>query len=69
MQTFELVEKILEVVEENCSSENKAIAVNHVRDMLLSPKERDTAGEVWARAVLFIDDHDSRVGNLIYVYY
>lgn len=61
-QTIELVERILEILENSYSSQGKDfIAVKHVRDCLIPPRERRTKEAVWRNAVQFIADHDSRV--------
>ena len=62
-QTFELVEQILALLENTCgASEKQHVAVRHVRDSLIPPRERKAKFPFWDKAVEFIDQHDSRVG-------
>ncbi|MPC10148.1 Inner nuclear membrane protein Man1 [Portunus trituberculatus] len=62
LQVYELVEQILEVLGGLGGASGKDfVAVNHVRDSLISPRDRRTKQALWDRAVLFINCNESRV--------
>ncbi|XP_061187269.1 inner nuclear membrane protein Man1-like isoform X2 [Saccostrea echinata] len=64
---FELVEKIIDLVKDNYElhQENNRhpefIAVSHVRDQLLPPKQRQKLRPRWEKAVKFIEANESRI--------
>ncbi|XP_050698727.1 uncharacterized protein LOC126986499 [Eriocheir sinensis] len=61
-QMYELVEQILEVLGGLGGASGKDfVAVNHVRDSLISPRDRRTKQHLWERAVAFINHNESRV--------
>lgn len=61
-QVYELVEQILEVLGGLGGASGKDfVAVNHVRDSLISPRDRRTKQALWDRAVHFINCNESRV--------
>ena len=61
-QSFELVEQILKFLETAADVDNQDyIAINHVRDNFIPPRDRKAKSEIWKRAVEFIDSHESRV--------
>ncbi|XP_055999986.1 inner nuclear membrane protein Man1-like isoform X3 [Ostrea edulis] len=64
---FELVEKIIDLVKDNYelhqdnSRHPEFIAVSHVRDQLLAPKQRQKLMPRWEKAVKFIEANESRI--------
>ncbi|XP_037804175.1 uncharacterized protein LOC119598593 [Penaeus monodon] len=61
---FELVEQILEVlggIGGGSSGGKDFVAVNHVRDSLIGPRDRRSKKDLWDKAVDFIDRFESRV--------
>lgn len=61
MQTVcNLVDKSLELLQ---SPDNPTglMPILHIRDTLLTPVERKTAAKLWAKAVKFIEEHESRI--------
>ncbi|XP_071544125.1 uncharacterized protein MAN1 [Panulirus ornatus] len=61
-QVYELIEQILEVLGGVGGPGGKDyVAVNHVRDSLISPRDRRTKKNLWENAVQFIDQYESRI--------
>ncbi|KAL1502130.1 hypothetical protein ABEB36_007322 [Hypothenemus hampei] len=57
-----LIEKIIEVLQNAASDQdNTYVVINHVRDAILSVKERKEKRRLWERAVDYIKEHESRV--------
>nr|XP_045619451.1 uncharacterized protein LOC123771121 isoform X1 [Procambarus clarkii] len=61
-QVYELIEQILEVLGGvGIPAGKDYVAVNHVRDSLISPRDRRVKKRLWEKAVQFIDHYESRV--------
>ncbi|KAK8751500.1 hypothetical protein OTU49_008765, partial [Cherax quadricarinatus] len=61
-QVYELIEQILEVLRGVGGPAGKDyVAVSHVRDSLITPRERRAKKKLWEKAVQFIDHYESRV--------
>ncbi|XP_068245648.1 uncharacterized protein MAN1 isoform X2 [Palaemon carinicauda] len=61
-QVLETVEQILETLGGLVGPGGKDyVAVNHVRDSLIGPRDRKAKQEVWKKAVTFIDNYESRI--------
>ncbi|XP_042225992.1 uncharacterized protein LOC121868997 isoform X3 [Homarus americanus] len=61
-QVYELIEQILEVLGGIGGPSGKDfVAINHVRDSLIGPRDRRAKKNLWDKAVQFIDHCESRV--------
>ncbi|XP_011879893.1 PREDICTED: inner nuclear membrane protein Man1 isoform X2 [Vollenhovia emeryi] len=67
-EVFKLVSDIISIVEthhQNASTQPGAqesfLAINHVRDNLIPPKDRKKMTGLWERAVKFLDENESRI--------
>ncbi|XP_066957583.1 uncharacterized protein MAN1 [Macrobrachium rosenbergii] len=61
-QVLETVEQILETLGGLVRPGGKDyVAVNHVRDSLIGPRDRKAKQEIWKKAVTFIDNYESRI--------
>ncbi|KAK7086202.1 LEM domain [Halocaridina rubra] len=61
-QVYEMVEQILEVLSEVAGPGGKDhVAVNHIRDSLINPRERNAKRDIWKKAVMFINKYESRI--------
>ena len=65
-EMFSLVESVLSMLQSNHNGHNTQhgptyMAINHIRDQLIVPQERETKRAVWDRAVDYIRRHESRV--------
>ncbi|GLV36949.1 MAN1 [Carabus blaptoides fortunei] len=61
-QIYSMVEKILDILQSNASdNSDNYLAVNHIRDMLISPQDRKRLSSVWAGAVKFLQENESRI--------
>lgn len=66
-EVFKLVSDIISIVEthhQNASTQPGAqesfLAINHVRDNLIPPKDRKRMSGLWEKAVKFLDENESR---------
>lgn len=67
-EVFKLVSEILNIVEthhQNASiqpggAQDCFLAINHVRDNLIPPKDRKRMSGLWEKAVKFLDENESR---------
>lgn len=65
---FKLVSEILNIIEthhQNASiqsggTQDTFLAINHVRDNLILPKDRKRMSGLWEKAVKFLDENESR---------
>ncbi|XP_014489190.1 PREDICTED: inner nuclear membrane protein Man1 [Dinoponera quadriceps] len=68
-EVFKLVSEILNIVEthhQNASTQpggtqDSFLAINHVRDNLIPPKDRKKMSGLWEKAVKFLDENESRI--------
>ncbi|XP_046612017.1 inner nuclear membrane protein Man1 [Neodiprion virginianus] len=69
-EVFRLVSEIISMLElhhQNSAltsaggTQESYLAINHVRDNLIPPKNRQKMSSVWAKAVKFLDENESRV--------
>ncbi|XP_043286043.1 inner nuclear membrane protein Man1 [Venturia canescens] len=69
-EIFRLVSKIISMVEMHhqnaCTSspggtQESYLAINHVRDNLIPPKDRKKMAALWEKAVKFLDENESRI--------
>ncbi|XP_020278695.1 inner nuclear membrane protein Man1 [Pseudomyrmex gracilis] len=67
-EVFKLVSEIINIVEthhQNASSQTGTqesfLAINHVRDNLIPPKDRKRMASLWEKAVKFLDENESRI--------
>ncbi|XP_071556050.1 inner nuclear membrane protein Man1 isoform X2 [Temnothorax nylanderi] len=68
-EVFKLVSDIISIVEthhQNASTQpggaqESFLAINHVRDNLIPPKDRKRMAGLWERAVKFLDENESRI--------
>ncbi|XP_064110867.1 uncharacterized protein LOC135218472 [Macrobrachium nipponense] len=61
-QVLETVEQILETLGGLARPGGKDyVAVNHVRDSLIGPRDRKAKQDIWKKAVTFIDNYESRI--------
>ncbi|EFN83277.1 inner nuclear membrane protein Man1 isoform X2 [Harpegnathos saltator] len=67
-EVFKLVSEILNIVEthhQNASvqpgTQDSFLAINHVRDNLILPKDRKRMSGLWEKAVKFLDENESRI--------
>ncbi|XP_012527144.1 inner nuclear membrane protein Man1 isoform X2 [Monomorium pharaonis] len=67
-EVFKLVSDIISLVEthhQNASTQPGAqesfLAINHVRDNLILPKDRKRMSSLWEKAVKFLDENESRI--------
>ncbi|XP_077266394.1 LEM domain-containing inner nuclear membrane protein MAN1 isoform X2 [Temnothorax americanus] len=68
-EVFKLVSDIISIVEthhQNASTQpggaqESFLAINHVRDNLILPKDRKRMAGLWERAVKFLDENESRI--------
>ncbi|KAG5313738.1 MAN1 protein, partial [Acromyrmex insinuator] len=67
-EVFKLVSDIISIVEthhQNASTQPGAqesfLAINHVRDNLIPPKDRKRMTSLWEKAVKFLDENESRI--------
>ncbi|GBP76724.1 Inner nuclear membrane protein Man1 [Eumeta japonica] len=61
-EVYSMVEQIIDVIsQETEDSEEPYISVDHVRDTLISPQNREKMAAVWDAAVKFIQQNESRV--------
>ncbi|XP_056630217.1 uncharacterized protein LOC130440859 isoform X2 [Diorhabda sublineata] len=59
-----MVERIIDILQSNASEDlngENFVVINHVRDMILPVGERQNKSSTWAKAVKFINEHESRV--------
>ncbi|XP_033212036.1 inner nuclear membrane protein Man1-like [Belonocnema kinseyi] len=70
MEVFHLVSEIIRMVEINHQSsattspggtQESYLAINHVRDNLIPPKNRKKMAATWEKAVKFLDENESRI--------
>lgn len=68
-EVFQLVSEIISMVEINHQnsvtsspggSQESYLAINHVRDNLIPPKNRKKMANTWEKAVKFLDENESR---------
>lgn len=66
-EVFKLVSEIINIVEthhQNASlqtgTQESFLAINHVRDNLIPPKDRKRMASLWEKAVKFLDENESR---------
>lgn len=67
-EVFKLVSEIISIVEthhQNASAQpggaqESFLAINHVRDNLIPPKDRKRMTSLWEKAVKFLDENESR---------
>lgn len=68
-EVFKLVSEIINVVEQHHqnaglspsgSTQDIFLAINHVRDNLILPKDRKRMAGLWEKAVRFLDENESR---------
>lgn len=69
-EVFKLVSEIINIVEthhQNMSVtmqpggiQESFLAINHVRDNLIPPKDRKKMSSLWEKAVKFLDENESR---------
>lgn len=66
-EIFKLVSDIINIVEahHNASTQSGGtqesfLAINHVRDNLIPPKDRKRMTNLWEKAVKFLDENESR---------
>lgn len=68
-EVFKLVSQIinmLEVHHQNYATtspggtQESYLAINHIRDNLIAPKDRKKLSNLWERAVKFLDENESR---------
>lgn len=67
-EVFKLVSEIINIVEthhQNASTQpggaqESFLAINHVRDNLILPKNRKKMFSLWEKAVKFLDENESR---------
>lgn len=67
-EVYSLVEKIIDLLARhqtamlsNGRPQDAFLAVSHVRDVLIPLKERKAKQKLWAKAVQFLEDNESRV--------
>ncbi|KAK2585887.1 hypothetical protein KPH14_010475 [Odynerus spinipes] len=70
-EVFKLVSEIINVVEQHHqnaglsspsgSTQDTFLAINHVRDNLILPKDRKRMAGLWEKAVKFLDENESRI--------
>ncbi|GAB1859624.1 Inner nuclear membrane protein Man1 [Camponotus japonicus] len=68
-EVFKLVSEIISIVEthhQNASAQpggaqESFLAINHVRDNLIPPKDRKRMTSLWEKAVKFLDENESRI--------
>ncbi|XP_071648183.1 inner nuclear membrane protein Man1 isoform X2 [Temnothorax longispinosus] len=68
-EVFKLVSDIISIVEthhQNASTQpggaqESFLAINHVRDNLIPPKDRKRMAGLWEKAVKFLDENESRI--------
>ncbi|XP_050456075.1 uncharacterized protein LOC126853925 isoform X2 [Cataglyphis hispanica] len=68
-EVFKLVSEIINIVEthhQNASAQpggaqESFLAINHVRDNLIPPKDRKRMTSLWDKAVKFLDENESRI--------
>ncbi|XP_047369565.1 inner nuclear membrane protein Man1 isoform X1 [Vespa velutina] len=69
-EVFKLVSEIINVVEQHHqnaglspsgSTQDIFLAINHVRDNLILPKDRKRMAGLWEKAVRFLDENESRI--------
>ncbi|KAL6255390.1 hypothetical protein P5V15_013727 [Pogonomyrmex californicus] len=67
-EVFKLVSEIINIVEthhQNASTQpgvqESFLAINHVRDNLIPPKDRKRMVNLWEKAVKFLDENESRI--------
>ncbi|XP_029155305.1 inner nuclear membrane protein Man1 isoform X4 [Nylanderia fulva] len=68
-EVFKLVSEIISIVEthhQNASvqpggAQESFLAINHVRDNLIPPKDRKRMSSLWEKAVKFLDENESRI--------
>merc|ERR1719481_598323 len=62
---FALVEKVLALLHEKYLNKEGVsptyLAIDHIRDQLIQPQDRDKSAKVWAKVVLYIRNKESRV--------
>lgn len=68
-EVFKLVSDIINMVEmhhQNAvinspgSTQESFLAINHIRDNLIPPKDRKKMAGLWEKAVKFLDENESR---------
>ena len=68
-EVFQLVSEIISMIEINHRShvttspggtQASYLAINHVRDSLIPPKNRKKMANIWEKAVKFLDENESR---------
>ena len=68
-EVFQLVSEIISIVEMHhqnaCTTspggtQESYLAINHVRDNLIPPKDRKKMSGLWEKAVKFLDENESR---------
>lgn len=68
-EVFRLVSEIISMLELHHQtsavaspggSQESYLAINHVRDNLILPKDRKKMSSIWAKAVQFLDENESR---------
>lgn len=67
-EVFKLVSEIISIVETHHQNvfaqpggaQESFLAINHVRDNLIPPKDRKRMTSLWDKAVQFLDENESR---------
>ncbi|XP_014608795.1 PREDICTED: inner nuclear membrane protein Man1 isoform X2 [Polistes canadensis] len=69
-ELFKLVSEIINIVEQHHqnvglsssgTTQDTFLAINHVRDNLILPKDRKRMSSLWEKAVKFLDENESRI--------
>ncbi|KAI5638696.1 LEM domain-containing protein [Phthorimaea operculella] len=61
-EIYSMVEQIIDVIsQETEDSEDPYVSIDHVRDTLISPQNREKMASIWDSAVKFIQMNESRV--------
>ncbi|RZB39346.1 inner nuclear membrane protein Man1, partial [Asbolus verrucosus] len=63
-----MVEQIIDILQTNSAeSEDNYMVINHVRDMILPIHDRKNKQKIWAKAVKYIDENESRIRTEVQV--
>lgn len=66
-EVYDMVRRIVEVLESSGDGVDDFLVINHVRDMILPIKNRQTMEKIWKQAVKFINENESRVRTEVQV--